>query len=104
MVEFRIWKDKIGKGGILVGETCEDGFVYRRHSEYYPMGLFLLGRDRMPYAWFVEWMKDRVFEPLRPDRDILLKSIGLKEYNIVDIIEKTEGITLDDDYRIEVIR
>lgn len=45
--------------------------------------------------------KDRCFEECRPDKNILLKQMGLNQYSPVDIVRFTHGHTNRDDLWIQ---
>lgn len=47
-----------------------------------------------------EFFEDRCFSKHRPDLDILLGLIGLKQYNPLDIVRKTHGREWGDDFWI----
>ena len=44
----------------------------------------------------LKFLQTRVFPYERDDRNVLLKSIGLEEYNIYEILKKTHGVDVDD--------
>ena len=44
----------------------------------------------------LKFLQTRVFPYERDDREILLKSIGLSEYNVYESLRKTHGVDVDD--------
>lgn len=44
----------------------------------------------------LKFFEERCFSRERPDKDILLEIIGLKEYNPLDICKKTHGLVLNE--------
>lgn len=67
-----------------------------------PIGLFKVGEDSCSYTQFKGWLSKRAFPPSRDDASKLLAELGLTEYNIIPIIEKTRGSLATDDWWIKV--
>lgn len=82
---------------ILVEGTPED---------LVPIGIFGLKRFRksnkanMKFAY--DWLSKRVVPSTRHDISDVLESMGLKQYNVIDIIKATEGRAFGDDMKVVI--
>lgn len=54
-----------------------------------PLTLFGLKNREVNMEQFIKWCGKRCFPPERYDADRVLKSLGLKEYNVMDIVRIT---------------
>lgn len=62
-----------------------------------PIPLFGMNKREVTYEEFLEWIKIRCFPPERVDADIVLKRLGLKKYDVYDIVRITKGVMTGDD-------
>lgn len=76
----------------------------------YPDGLFILDRSVTPWrviktkprnsAGVTKWLGRRVFPRERENATMLLKHLGLVEYDIWEILKKTGGVLPSDSYTV----
>lgn len=67
-----------------------------------PLPLFGLKATEVSYEKFLEWIKTRCFPKERMDCKECLETLGLKEYNPLQIVMKTQGrLTCHDDFWID---
>ncbi len=86
------------KTGVIIGMRMADG-VQRIDV---PLTLFGLHDTEVPIEKFFKWVEKRCFTPERLDADKLLKSLGLKEYNALEIVKITGGrITSKDNFWVD---
>lgn len=58
--------------------------------------------DKITIAVINDFLEDRCFEKCRPDKDDLLKMLGLTEYNPLEIVKKTDGRMLHDHISVKI--
>lgn len=97
MVVFIIkWKDEI------VAKS-EGEYVIKIDSVKAPWSLFG-DKDKVHIITLANWLSDRVFQSNRLDVDNLLRSLDIEEYNVMEIVRKTNAIlTGNDEYSVHII-
>lgn len=78
------------KANFTTGEVSVENF-----TDIVVMTVF--GVNKPTIDGLLEFFEERVFPETRPDSDVLLKMLGLREYNPLDICRKTHGKCWEDD-------
>lgn len=100
MIEkYEIWNDKFKEfEGYLFYDTGNDKYAIRLLEDYsgkHPDILFKIWADRgvvdLPQGVVDRWVKGRVFPPNRQGARDMLNALGMKEYNLHDLIVYYEG-------------
>lgn len=97
--KFEIWNDKFNKlEGYLSFNTETEEFSMRILEDYtgkHPDIFFKLMNEQgivdVPQHFVNRWVNGRVFPPNRQGIRGMLKEMGLKEYNVFDILMYNEG-------------
>lgn len=84
--DFKIGEMEFDNKGITA-TLFDDDF----HSALFPIGMNKVGT-----LIVTEWFEERVFPPERQDKEVLLETLGLKEYNLLKIIKITRASCLKD--------
>lgn len=85
------WKDE------LTAEiNIENNRVYIKKYTSDPMKQFFLAFDSMDIIGFSELLESRCWERERADISVLLSKIGLDEYDPIEIVKRTFGVSYND--------
>lgn len=76
------------KNGIIWGLRREEGMTYLDT----PISLFGFTDNEVTLQKFYKWVEQRCCPPNRVDIDEVLESFGMKEYNALEIVKRTNGI------------
>lgn len=66
----------------------------KQYSKYNHLRMFL--NDEITVEEVLDWLQDRCFPETRANCKELLKMLGLKTYDVIDITKITHGLMMDD--------
>lgn len=97
---------KLYNGDILVAELRDDHHVHLvegLEEEYVPRIIFGGKFDRVskvPFPLFMKFIEGRIIHKDQDGVELFLESIGLKEFDIVEIIKATQARSSNDNLRV----
>lgn len=81
---------------------CEGGKVYFENFTDNPLECaFGIKSSPVGIGVLYDFLEDRCFPSSRFNRDEVLQEMGLLEYNPVEIVKKTYGMLIDDQYWVK---